>query len=86
MDQRVEFALKSVSHPRNSAFILYVVFIFFVWRKPNRKMRLRPPGRGERSGVGVIVFISDLLSPNRSQIHPRFCVERDGNRPWFAVL
>jgi hypothetical protein len=22
----------------------------------------------------VIVFISDLLSPNRSQIHPCFCV------------
>jgi len=35
-----------------TVFILYVVFIFFVWREPNRKMRLRSPrpGGAQRRG------------------------------------
>jgi hypothetical protein len=32
------------------------------------------PRPGERSGAGVIVQPSDLLSPKPSLIHPRFCV------------
>ena len=61
--------------PPNSAFLrdLYascmLFFIFLVWRQPNRKMgAASPPCRGEGGGADVIVRLSDLLSPKRSQM------------------
>jgi hypothetical protein len=53
---------------------LYVVFYLpcLALAKPEDEAALPRPG--ERSGAGVIVRLSDLLNPERSQIHPRFCV------------
>jgi hypothetical protein len=49
-------------------------FIFLVWRQPNGRMNRPLACRPRGGGADVIVRLSDFLSPQRSLIHPRFCV------------
>ena len=65
--------------------ILYVVFIFFVWRKPNGKMRLRSPRPGGAQRRGCDRF---HLGPFESETQPdpsALCVP-NSNRCLSGVL
>jgi len=53
---------------------LYVVFHLPCLASAKQEDGAALPRPGERSGAGVIVQPSDLLSPKPSLIHPRFCV------------
>src|ERR1035437_4876266 len=64
---------------------LYVVFHLPCLASAKREDDAALPRLGERSGAGVIVQPSDLLSPKPSQIHPRFCVP-NSNRCQSGVL
>src|ERR1035437_398677 len=65
--------------------LLYVVFHLPCLASAKREDDAALPRPGERSGAGVIVQPSDLLSPKPSQIHPRFCVP-NSNRCQSGVL
>ena len=72
-------------HSKSEGFILYVVFIFFVWRKPNGKMRLRSPRPGGAQRRGCDRF---HLGPFESETQPdpsALCVP-NSNRCLSGVL